>query len=83
MSTPQITIPDDVLEQLIRWVAGFLHHKRFDRDSEARTRSLDLWTGFQLALAELQVLRQREAHRLARRRRAAAPCAIPQAWKPS
>lgn len=60
MSAPQITLPDDVLAQLIRWVHGFLHHKRADPESEARTRSLDMWTGFQLALAELQCLRLRE-----------------------
>lgn len=60
MSTPQPTITDEVLQQLVAWVRGFLEHRRAAPDSEPRTLSLDLWTGFQLALAELWSLRQRE-----------------------
>jgi len=60
MSTPATTIPDDVLQQLIAWVRGFLQHRHEQPDSEPRTLSLDLWTGFQLALTELWSLRQRE-----------------------
>lgn len=60
---PQVpTISDDVLQQLILWVRGFLQHKhkRGEPESEASKLSLDLWTGFELALTELWALRQRE-----------------------
>ena len=61
MSAPAVpTVPDDVLLQLITWVRGYLEYKRGRRESEARTLSLDLWTGFELALTELWSLRQRE-----------------------
>lgn len=60
MSAPQPTIADDVLQQLIAWVRDYLEHKRDQPNSEPRTLSLNLWTGFQIALTELWSLRQRE-----------------------
>jgi len=61
MSAPAIpTISDDVLQQLILWVRGYLEYKRGRRESEARKLSLDLWTGLELSLTELWGLRQRE-----------------------
>lgn len=60
MSAPSPTISNEVLQQLITWVRGFLEQKHALPESRPRTLSLDLWTGFQLALTELWSLRQRE-----------------------